>query len=94
MDQNEQKRTMNAIFVEPEMVEDIPLSRMERLKDRVRGLRCAIRRSRFLKEETLTIAAAVVLVLLALLAVPALPVIALIAMLANCCRSAFRVQTA
>ena len=91
MEQNEQKKKFDPIFVEPEMIEEIPLSRAERLREKARGLR---RRIRLPQIRTVLMFAAAALVLLALIAAPILPGIALAVMLVKCCRSAFRAQTA
>ena len=93
MEQNERKN-MKIVFVEPEAVEDIPLSRAERIRESARNLRRRMKRFRFPKIGTVLTSAALAAVLLLLIAAPALPVIAVIMMLACCCRSAFRAQTA
>ena len=94
MENQEQKKNKPPIFVEPEMVEDIPLTRLEQMKESARNVRRRMRRIRFPRFGTLLAAAAAVVVLLALIAAPILPGAALIFMLVRCCRSAFRAQTA
>lgn len=94
MENNEQKKTIDPIFVEPEMVEDIPLSRLEQVKESARNIRRRMRRTRFPQIGMILTAAAAVIVLLALIAAPVLPGVALAVMLIRCCRSAFRAQTA
>jgi len=91
MEQNERKNQAAPIFVEPEMVEDIPLSRFQRLRENAQNIR---RRVRLPKLSVLLTAAAVILVLLALIAAPVIPGIALIYLLARSFRPAFRARTA
>lgn len=91
MEQNERKNQTQPIFVEPEMVEDIPLSRFQRLQERIRNIRCKVRLPKI--QMLLTVAAAAVL-LLALIAAPVLPGIALIYLLLRSFRPAFRARTA
>ena len=91
MEQNERKNQPQPIFVEPERVEDIPLSSFQRMCERVKGVRSRIRFHRIGMRLT---AAAVILVLLALIAVPVIPGIALIYLLVRSFRPAFRARTA
>ena len=91
MDWNEQKRNANPIFVEPEMIEDIPLPRREKVKEGMRNIRRRAQKMNFLK---VGMAMAAAVLVLALLAAPILPFAALIFLLVRSCRSAFRAQTA
>lgn len=91
MDWNEHKRNATPIFVEPEMVEDMPLSRSQRLRERMKNIR---RRIRLPQLSAVLTVAAVVLVLLALIAVPVLPGVALLVWLVKSCRPAFRTRAA
>ena len=93
MEQNERKN-MKIVFVEPEAVEDLPLSGMEKTKEYARNLRRRMKRLRFPKTGTILTAAAALMLLIALIAVPLLPVIAAVMLAVSCCRSAFRAQTA
>ena len=93
MEQNERKN-MNPIFVEPEMVEDLPLSHTDRLKEGAKKLCCRLKRIRLPKFGTILSAVSLLLVLLALLAAPVLPVVAMLILLFRSFRSAFRMQTA
>ena len=91
MEQNERKNQTAPIFVEPEMVEDMPLSRSQRMRERMKNIR---RRIRLPQLSAVLTAAAVVLVLLALIAVPVLPGVALLVWIVKSCRPAFRARTA
>ena len=93
MEQNERKN-MKIVFVEPEAVEDLPLSRAERIKESARNLCRRMKRFRLPGIKTILTAAAALLVLLVLIAAPLLPVIGAVMMALSCFRSAFRAQTA
>ena len=90
MEQNERKNR-NIIFVEPEMVEDMPLSRMERIREGARNIRHRMGRVRFHGVGPALMLASVALALLVLIA---LPVAAAVMLAVSCLRSAFRAQTA
>lgn len=93
MEQNERKN-MIPIFVEPEMVEDMPLSRTERIRECARKLCRRAQRIRFPKIKTVLIVMAAAAVLIALIAAPVLPLIAAAMLLVSSFRSAFCAQTA
>ena len=93
MEQNERKN-MIPVFVEPEMIEDLPLTRSERFKEYAKNIRRKAQRIRLPKAGTVLIFMAAAAVLLALIAVPVLPLIAVAMLLVSSFRSAFRAQTA
>ena len=94
MENSEYRKNAEPIFVEPERVEDIPLTRMQRMQERAGNMRRRLKAIRLPGIGTVLAAAAAVIVLIALIAAPVLPLAALAVMLVKCCRSAFRAQTA
>lgn len=92
MENNEQKRNIYPVYIEPERIEDIPLSVWERIKEGARGVLFRAKGIRL--PGMLRLLSGAALALIVLLAAPVLPVAALIALLAGCCRSAFRAQAA
>lgn len=93
MEQNERKNVI-PLYIEPEAVEDLPLSQAEKIREKTRNLHERLRRIRFPKIGMILTAAAAVLVLLMLIAAPLLPVLAIIIMFSRCFRPAFRARTA
>ena len=94
MENKEYRRNMQPIFIEPEMVEDIPLTRLERIKERARSIRYRTKQIRWPGVGTVLAVAAAVIVMIALIAAPVLPLAAMAVMIVRCCRAAFRAQTA
>ena len=96
MDYRYKPNAANAIFVEPEMIEDIPLTGREKWKESMRNARRAVRSAirRLPRPGVLLMAVAALLILLALVAMPYLPAAALLIAAVLRCRSAFRAQTA
>ena len=94
MENNEYRRSMQPIFIEPEMVEDIPLTRMQRMRERANYIRRRMKKVHLPGAEMVLTVIAAAVVLAALIAAPVLPLIAMVVMLVICCRSAFRAQTA
>lgn len=96
MDNRYKADAANTIFAEPEMIEDIPLTGREKIKESMRNFRRTARSAikRLPHPGVLLMAAAALVVLLALIAMPYLPVAALLIAAVLRCRSAFRAQTA